>query len=339
MPTYLDSLNQVLHQLCATDPTVYIIGEDIVDPYGGAFKVTRGLSTRYPDRVLTTPVSEGAIVGMAGGMALRGLRPIVEIMFGDFMTLCADQLINHIAKYRAMYAGQTEVPVVIRTPMGGGRGYGPTHSQSLEKLFLGIPHLNVVAPSLFHDPGELLRTVVADPGPVLFIEHKLLYPNPLLLASKLTSPLRLDWLGGGSYPIARVANYGTGNPDVTLITYGGNSRNLERLLRKLAQDEIRTLCLLPSLINHLEVAPLVEAVASANAGCIIWEEGSRGFDWGSEVIAQLQAHLGTSLGPVHRIASEPAVIPAARYLEKQVIPGVDSVEQAIVELLRRSLVT
>ena len=131
MSTVLETLNASLHDAMTKDERVYIMGEDILDPYGGAFKVTKGLSTSFPERVITTPISEAGIVGVAAGMALRGLRPIVEIMFGDFFTLIADQLINHIAKFRWMYKDQVNVPIVIRAPMGGRRGYGPTHSQSL----------------------------------------------------------------------------------------------------------------------------------------------------------------------------------------------------------------
>ncbi|MFL7894258.1 MAG: alpha-ketoacid dehydrogenase subunit beta, partial [Anaerolineales bacterium] len=137
MTTVLESLNQALHRALQEDETVFILGEDILDPYGGAFKVSQGLSTSYPGRVFTTPVSESGIIGLATGMALRGLHPIAEIMFGDFTTLIADQVINHAAKFRYMYNDQVRVPIVIRTPMGGRRGYGPTHSQTLEKLFLG----------------------------------------------------------------------------------------------------------------------------------------------------------------------------------------------------------
>ncbi|MEJ2264009.1 MAG: hypothetical protein P8X95_11220 [Anaerolineales bacterium] len=151
-----------------------------MDPYGGAFKVSRGLSSAFPERVLTTPVSEAGIVGLAAGMALRGLLPVVEIMFGDFTTLIADQLINHIAKFRWMYNDQVRVPIVIRVPMGGRRGYGPTHSQSLEKLYLGVPGLRVLAPSSLGAPGELLsKAILEDEDPALFVEHKLLYQTPL----------------------------------------------------------------------------------------------------------------------------------------------------------------
>ena len=137
MPSVLESLNSALHRAFSDNLNVYLLGEDILDPYGGAFKVSRGLSTSFPERVLTTPISEAGFVGVAAGMALRGLRPVVEIMFGDFVTLIADQMINHIAKFRWMYNNQVRLPIVIRTPMGGRRGYGPTHSQTLGKTISG----------------------------------------------------------------------------------------------------------------------------------------------------------------------------------------------------------
>jgi acetoin:2,6-dichlorophenolindophenol oxidoreductase subunit beta len=184
MKTVLDSINSGLHRSMEADPCVYMIGEDILDPYGGAFKATRGLSSKYPERVWTAPISEGGMVGVAAGMALRGLRPVVEIMFGDFLTLAADQLINHAAKFRWMYNDQVKVPLVIRTPMGGRRGYGPTHSQSLEKFFLGTPGLSVIAPGPFAvdgiDPGKFLESAILETeDPILFIENKLLYLLPV----------------------------------------------------------------------------------------------------------------------------------------------------------------
>ena len=172
-----DALRAALNE----DDRVILLGEDLVDPYGGAFKVTRGLSTDFPGRVRSTPISEGAIAGLSAGLALSGYRPIAEIMFGDFLTLCFDQIVNHIAKYEAMYNGKVTCPVIIRTPSGGGRGYGPTHSQSLEKHFFGVPHLRVVASSLVHDPAAVLRALLAQDSPVLLIEHKLLYPLHLML--------------------------------------------------------------------------------------------------------------------------------------------------------------
>ena len=147
-------------------------------PYGGAFKVTQGLSDAYPDRVLTTPISEASLFGVAAGMALRGRRPILEIMFGDFIALGFDQVVNGISKFREMYDDQVTVPLVVRTPMGGRRGYGPTHSQSLEKLLLGVPNICVVAASECHDIGALLTDAVEDERPVFFVENKLMYGRP-----------------------------------------------------------------------------------------------------------------------------------------------------------------
>ena len=134
-----------------------------------------GLSDAYPDRVLTTPISEASLFGVAAGMALRGQRPILEIMFGDFVALGLDQIVNGISKFREMYDDQVTVPLVVRAPMGARRGYGPTHSQSLEKLLLGIPNICVVAASECHDVGALLTAAVDDERPVFFIENKLLY--------------------------------------------------------------------------------------------------------------------------------------------------------------------
>ncbi len=169
MTAVLEALTSGLQRALNDDPRVVLLGEDILDPYGGAFKVTRGLSSAFPLRVLTTPVSEAGMTGLAAGMALRGLRPVVEIMFGDFSTLAVDSLVNTAAKLRWMYNEQVSVPLVLRTPMGGRRGYGPTHSQSIEKLFLGIPGLKVVAASHFGDPGELLyRAILQQDDPAAF---------------------------------------------------------------------------------------------------------------------------------------------------------------------------
>ena len=143
---YLESLNESFHNILRKNDDVIFIGEDILDPYGGAFKVSKGLSTNFPKQVISTPISEAGIVGVATGMAMRSLKPIVELMFGDFIALAADQIINHASKYTGIYNGQVTVPLVIRTPVGGRRGYGPTHSQSLESLFMSVPGLEIIAP-------------------------------------------------------------------------------------------------------------------------------------------------------------------------------------------------
>lgn len=330
--TYLESLRSTLHAILEHDPRVVVLGEDILDPYGGAFKVTQGLSTRFPDRVFTTPISEAAIAGVSVGLALRGRRPIAEIMFGDFVTLAADQLINHAAKYAAMYNGQVSVPLVVRTPMGGGRGYGPTHSQSLERIFLGIPHLAVLAPSHVHDAGALLQAAVDDDGPVLFVENKLLYPQPLLLGKGEGAIRRRQAPDAYGHPVVYLANYADGeDPDVTVAAYGGMSRVLISVLEDMAAEEVRMLAVLPACISPFDGGS-VAAAAGAGGRLLIVEESQAAFGWGAEVAAQVNA--GTQGVRVVRLGTQPTVIPAAKALEDQVLVPAAAIERALLQLLR-----
>jgi pyruvate/2-oxoglutarate/acetoin dehydrogenase E1 component len=326
MPTYLSSLNAALRQLLETDPQVYIWGEDLLDPYGGAFKVTRGLQADFPERVRTTPISEATIVGLGAGMALRGFKPIVEIMFGDFITLAADQLINYASKFGPMYAGKASAGLVVRTPMGGGRGYGPTHSQTLEKIFFGIPNLRIVSPSMFHDPGELLtQAVMEDDQPVLFIEHKLLYGSTLIPADSLIET--------EGYPTAVVRNFDSQTPDVTVIAYGGGSRLIAPLLESLAMEEIWIECIFPGAVQPLDMAPILASVTRTGRAVVV-EEGTLDFGWGAEIAAQLSEKLHGQLHrPVRRVAAKNTIIPAARPLEADVLPSIAAVEATIVEVL------
>ncbi len=333
--TYVESLRQALHAILAADPQALVLGEDILDPYGGAFKVTQGLSTRFPDRVFTTPISEAAIVGMSVGLALRGFHPIAEIMFGDFLALAADQLINHAAKYPAMYNGQVTAPLVVRTPMGGGRGYGPTHSQSIERLFFGTPHLKLVAASHLHDAGALLQQATADPEPVIFVENKLLYPLPLLLDAQPDGLWRATTDGANGYPTVTLRNAASNlTPDVTIVAYGGMSRLLAPLLAQLATEEIRVIACLPGCISPLDMAPVVRC-ATESGRVLVLEESQAAFGWGAEVAAQLHSQLGPRLvTPVRRLGAAPTVIPAARALEEQVLPSAASITAAVLDLLR-----
>jgi pyruvate/2-oxoglutarate/acetoin dehydrogenase E1 component len=332
MTTYLRSLQNGLHEAFARDDRVFLLGEDLLDPYGGAFKVSAGLSSAYPGRVLTTPISEAGITGVATGMALRGLRPVVEIMFGDFLTLCTDQVVNHASKFSAMYNGQVQVPLVVRTPMGGGRGYGPTHSQCLEKLFLGIPGLQVVSPSHAHDPGAQLQYAIFEQSsPVLFIEHKLLYPQELLQDGK---PLRLRHVQEPSgYSTALLSNYAEGNPDVTVIAYGGLSRVIAPLLESLKLEEIRVLAVFPSSLSPLPIDTLVE-MSTSSGRIVIAEEGTTGFNWGSELAAQLYGRLWRQLrSPIQRVASACNIVPTATHLENEMLITSGKIEEAILEVL------
>jgi pyruvate/2-oxoglutarate/acetoin dehydrogenase E1 component len=330
MSTYLKSLQSALHEIFATSPEAVFLGEDILDPYGGAFKVSSGLSTHYKDRVFTTPISEASIIGVSNGLAIRGLKPIAEIMFGDFLTLCADQIINHAVKFNKMYNGKVDVPLIIRTPMGGGRGYGPTHSQSIEKMFLGVPHLKVIAPSHYHDPGELLKYCSRNERqPVLFIEHKLLYPMNLQDAGVTLE----EELSG--FPTAMVRNFDASRfkPDVTLIGYGGLSRTVAPLMEEMKEEEIRILAVFPSSIKPLPMNTILSA-SEQSFRVIIAEEGTEGFNWGSEVSALIYEKLWQQLkAPIQRVSSESDIIPTSSKLEDEMLISSNDIKSAIFKIL------
>lgn len=332
MTTYLESLRNGLRESLLEDERVIVLGEDIIDPYGGAFKVTLGLSSDFPDRVISTPISEAGFTGAACGLAIRGLLPVVEIMFGDFLTLCADQIINHIAKFAAMYPGVT-VPLVIRTPMGGGRGYGATHSQSLEKLFLGVPGLTVVSPSLAHDPGKVLkRGILADASPVLFIENKSLYGQDLCHGGNgdLTVHTVEDSAG---YPVAVVRNMPDSPPDVLLMAYGGASSLVLSVMRKYVEEEISLKAIFPSRLQPIAIREILKE-SSENPLIIILEEGSASFNWGSEMAAILYENFRTSMRkPIIRLSAKDSIIPCAKDLEQDVLLNEDKLDKAIMELL------
>ncbi len=333
MVTYLESLQAGLRAAMQGDNRIYFLGEDVLDPYGGAFKVSQGLSTAFPGRVMTTPISEAGIVGVGVGMALRGLKPVVEIMFGDFTTLTADQIINYGSKLQPMYNGQVEVPLVVRTPMGGRRGYGPTHSQSIEKLYMGVPHLDIVAPSIFHQPGDLIQTTLTESTHVtLFIEHKQLY-NTRLFEAAAHPGIHVSSVQHGSYPTAVVKNYSSGAPDVALVAYGGSSLLVLEVMKRLLQEEIRVVAAVPASVQPVPADDLVEAIGAAKQ-VIVVEEGTYAFGWGAEIASTLHTRLwGKLQKPVRRIAAMDTIIPAAKPLEELVLPSVADIENAIYEVM------
>lgn len=175
--TYVEAIRQALAEEMTRDEKVFLLGEDI-GPQGGVFRATKGLVQEFgPKRVRQTPISEAAIIGAAAGASILGLRPVVEIMYFNFITIGMDQIVNHISKLRYMSAGQVKLPLVIRTQGGGGRGKGPTHSDSFESWFIHVPGLKVVMPSNAYDAKGLLKASIRDDNPVLFLEHAMLYNN------------------------------------------------------------------------------------------------------------------------------------------------------------------
>ena len=326
--TQLEAINRELHAWMAQDERVIAIGEDIRSPYGGAFKVTRGLSDAFPDRVLNTPISEAAIVGLGNGLALAGRRPVVEIMFGDFLALCFDQILNHAAKFHGMYDGKVETPIVVRSPMGGGRGYGPTHSQNLEKHFVGVPGLDTVVLHRRTNVARLYAQLRATTRPTLVIENKLLYRE------RADSPLPTGYRayeGGGLYPTT-VLRADDEKADLTLVAFGRMSVLAESALAQLAEEEIFVELVLPLRVSPLDTRLILESV-SRTGKLLVIEEGTAGFDLGSEVIASATAgYRGQTRLHVRRVAALPQPIPSAPELEQKVLPAVANIVEASLEL-------
>jgi pyruvate/2-oxoglutarate/acetoin dehydrogenase E1 component len=332
MTTVLERLNAALSQMMESDDRIYLLGEDILDPYGGAFKVVKGLSTRFPDRVLTTPISEAAITGIATGMALRGLRPVVEIMFGDFVTLIADQLINHAAKFRWIYNDQVRVPIVVRTPMGGRRGYGPTHSQSIEKLFLGVPGLRVLAPNTLSDPGALLKAAIDDDDPVLFVEHKLLY------ACQILEPGEGDLIDftvekvTGDIPSSLVRT--SENASLTMACYGYGFE----LARKAALELLYEHEVFLEILVYTQLCPYLntDLLASLNRTrkLITIEEGGLTLGWGAEIVARAE-ESGIPDLKCRRVAALDRPIGTSKALEDAILPSVQDIIKTVLDLLER----
>jgi pyruvate/2-oxoglutarate/acetoin dehydrogenase E1 component len=332
MTSVLESLNGALRRALEEDPRVLLLGEDIVDPYGGAFKVTRGLSSAFPGRVLATPVSEAGMMGVAAGMALRGFRPVVEVMFGDFLTLMADQIINHASKLGWMYAGAVSLPLVVRAPMGGRRGYGPTHSQSLEKHFLGVPGLTVLAagplPIGAGDPGSLLHAAIRADQPVLFVEHKLLYPLALWDGDRLAE---LDFTPAGA-DAYRLSLRAAPAPALTIAAYGYMAELAREAIVRLAYErEIFCELVIFTRLSPFDPQPLLESVRRTRRLLSV-EEGTRSLGWGAGVLAAA-AEGGLPLLAARRLAALDLPVPASPALEKAVLPDVDAIIQAAQKMV------
>lgn len=340
--TVMDSLNSALLSSLKQDERVLLLGEDILDPYGGAFKITRGCSTAFPERVLTTPISEAGLGGLCAGLALRGMRPVLEIMFGDFTTLLADQLINHISKFRWMYKDSVELPLVIRAPMGGRRGYGPTHSQTLEKLYLGVPGLTVLAPVNIDLPGGgdcaggiLQKTILEGKSPVLFVENKLQYLLPMLGTKELadfdTRFLYADSDKGREFPNILLTLKGAPAASVTLTAYGYMAEMARQAQLKLAyEDEIFTELVIPTRLSPFNTGPLLDSTDRTGKLLTI-EEGTRTLGWGAEVLAQVserQPGLKST-----RLAALDLPVPASPALEIKVLPQLEDIIVAIKRMV------
>jgi len=325
----VNRINLFFDTILQKDEKALFIGEDILSPYGGAFKVAKDLSLKYPDKVISTPISEAGITGLTNGLALGGFRPFLEIMFGDFLTLALDQIINHASKFHHMYDKQINCPIVIRTPMGGGRGYGPTHSQTLDKFLVGIDNFNVIALNSFIDPKLIYDNIYTNEiHPVLVIENKLDY-------GKFVGSQNLKFYNikrsCDLYPIVLCTPI-TESPSITIVTYGGISSNVLEALHDIFQFTglIPELIIL-SKISPLDIYPIVESVKITRR-IITIEEGSKQFGVGAEIISQTIESLGSGVILAKRIGAKPAPIPSARTTEDWVLPNNRIIENILDEL-------
>jgi 2-oxoisovalerate dehydrogenase E1 component len=320
---------QALKQHLSEDKRGFILGEDIEGPYGGAFKATKDLSQVFPGRVRNTPISEAAIVGIGNGLALAGMHPVCEIMFGDFLTLAADQIINHASKFKWMYNDQVTVPTIIRTPMGGRRGYGATHSQCLEKHFLGLPGTRVLALNPRYDPHLVYDKLFATiDRPTIVIENKTMYGE---YVSHQT--IQGFWAEhtDEDFPTTRIRS--TSKPDVTLVCYGGTLHEAEKAADKLFDEqELVAEIICPIQIYPLNYRPIVDSVRRSGRLLVV-EEGQAFCGFGAEVVAAVhQALAGTPLS-ARRLGAKPHPLASSKAAELDSLPGADAIVAGVVDMV------
>ena len=308
-----DLIYESIKENMETNENIFFIGEDIEFPYGGAFKVSRDLSNKFKKRVYNMPDSEQAIVGFGNGLSLGGKLPICEIMFGDFMGLVFDQWLNHAAKFQKMYGDKFAVPIIIRTPMGGKRGYGPTHSQNLEKHFLGIPNTQVIAINPRHAPKEIYNTLLQNINkPTLVIENKLDY-------TRKDVPIKSN--NNYIYYKNNLSIYDVKyslineDPDVTVVCWGGLVCELEEIINDLTEkEEIIVEMIVPTLLYPLNIDPIEESIIKTKKMIIIEDESAFG-TLGSEIISQLSQSNYKFQSII--LNTEDDIIPSSKILEEK----------------------
>ncbi len=327
----VQSVKRGLHEGLVQYPDVVILGEDVESPYGGAFKCTMGLSQDFEGRVRNMPISELAMLGVGNGLALAGMRPVIEMMFGDFLALAADQWINHAAKFRFMFNDKVSVPLIVRTPMGGKRGYAATHSQSLEKHLLGLPGTRVLCLHHRCNPADLYRTLfAANDLPTLVVENKILYGQTC--SSDAPPGFELIASTGHAFPTVRLKP--AIEPEVTILAVGGMSLDAENAVTRLfEEDEIAADLFLPTQLYPFDIDVLAESLEQTRR-LVVVEEGQGFVSLGGEIVAQVTERFGRLNVACRRLAAAPVPIPAARPLEQLCLPNADSIIARVKEVAR-----
>jgi acetoin:2,6-dichlorophenolindophenol oxidoreductase subunit beta len=318
--TYREAVAEGIARELRRDPAVVCLGEDIAAA-GGVFKTTAGLLDEFgPERIFDTPISEQAILGLAMGAAMTGMRPVAEIMFSDFFAVCFDYLANEIPKMRYMTGGQVTVPLVVRTANGGGLGFGAQHSQAVENWTLAIPGLKIVAPSTPADVIGLMASAIRSDDPVVFFEHKGLF------ASKGPAAPDGHVVPLGTATIARAGN------DITLVGLAATVPMALAAAEALAEDGIDAevvdlRCLVP-----LDMTTVLASVDKTSRLLVVEENPYQG-GWGGTV-ASIVADEGFEMldAPIRRVAAASVPLPFADALEREVIPTVSTVVSAVRDL-------
>lgn len=315
--SYLEAIREAMVQEMRLNPDVFLIGEDI-GVYGGAFGVSKGMLEEFgPERVRETPISEEGIAGVATGAAVMGMRPIMEIMFMDFITLAMDQLINQAAKMRFMLGGNVSVPLVCRTPAGSGTGAAAQHSESLEAWFVHAPGIKVVAPATSYDAKGLLISSIRDNNPVLFMEHKLLY------RTKGRAPEELYAIPFGKAEVRRQGQ------DLTILAYSIMVPRSLEAADKIAAEGIEVEVVDLRTLKPLDVQTITDSVIKTGRVLIVHEAPLTG-GFGGELAALIAEGEAFDFldAPVRRLAGRNIPIPYNRALERASVPQVENIVEA-----------
>ncbi|WP_130861003.1 alpha-ketoacid dehydrogenase subunit beta [Bacilliculturomica massiliensis] len=319
--TYRDAIKEALEEEMRRDDNVFLIGEDIADPFGGSFKVTKGLSTEFgTERVRNTPISEAGLTGAAVGAAIAGLRPVAEIMYIDFSGCCFDAIVNQAAKIRYMSGGQVEVPLVFRTQQGAGKSSAAQHAQSWEAIYAHIPGLKVVLPSTAYDVKGLLKTAIRSNDPVLFIEHKMLY------GEKGEVPEEEYTIPFGKAEVRKTGS------DVTIVAYSRMVQMALEAAKMLEKDGIDAEVIDLRTVVPLDRETLLNSIRKTGRLAVVHEAVKRcGF--GAELTAFAVEEAFDYLdAPVVRVAAENTPVAFAPQLENRIIPNTDRIYTSVKKL-------
>jgi acetoin:2,6-dichlorophenolindophenol oxidoreductase subunit beta len=315
--TYLEAVREAMVQEMRRDQEVFLLGED-VGTYGGAFGVSKGMLEEFGhERVRDTPISEAAIAGAATGAAVMGMRPIMEIMFMDFLTISMNQLVNAAAKMRFMFGGKCSIPMVIRAPAGSGTGAAAQHSQCLEAWFVNVPGIKVVAPSTPYDAKGLLIQAIRDNNPVLFMEHKLLY--------RMKGPVPEE-----PYAIAlKSGEVKREGRDLTIVAYSIMVPRALEAAGILAAEGIEVEVVDPRCLKPLDTEIIVKSVAKTGRALIAHEAPVTG-GFGGELAAVIAGSEAFDFldAPIRRVAGRDVPIPYNRTLERAAVPQVEDIVAA-----------